>query len=176
VGALTLPTSGSIYLDANCVIYSYERVEPYRTLLQPMWDAADPQTYGIVTSELTLLEVLVKPFKTGNTRLEAGFRSLLYHSSTVRLLPISQAILEHAAQLRASTNLKTPDAIHAATALLAACALLTNDPTFRRMPGLNVIVLSDRAGPWPRSARCHVSAYCQSCCPGRATHVHDHPR
>jgi hypothetical protein len=115
VGALTLPTSGSIYLDANCVIYSYERVEPYRTLLQPIWDNAVPQTYGIVTSELTLLEVLVKPFKTGNMRLEAGFRSLLYHSSTV--------------------------------ALIAACTLfLSNDPTSRRVPGLNVIVLSDLAG------------------------------
>lgn len=148
MGSVTLPTGGSVYLDANCIIYSYERVEPYRTVLQPVWDAAGPQTFEIVTSDLAFLEVMVKPFRTGNARLEAGFRALLFQSSTIRLIPISRATLDQAARLRASTNLKTPDAIHAATALLEGCSLfLTNDPAFRRVPGLGVVVLSDLVGP-----------------------------
>jgi len=54
--------------------------------------------------------------------------------------------LEIAADLRATTRLKTPDAIHAATALDAGCALfVTNDPAFRRVPRLNVAVLSEVA-------------------------------
>jgi len=53
-------------------------------------------------------------------------------------------ILERAAQLRAATNLKTPDAIHAATALEHGCTLfVTNDSTFRRVPGLPVTILAD---------------------------------
>ena len=30
MGALILPASGSVYIDANAVIYSVERIEPYR--------------------------------------------------------------------------------------------------------------------------------------------------
>jgi hypothetical protein len=36
MGTLTLPTTGPIYLDASGFIYSVERIEPYRTLLEPM--------------------------------------------------------------------------------------------------------------------------------------------
>ena len=37
MGSLMLPPSGPVYLDANGFIYSVERIEPYRTLLEPMW-------------------------------------------------------------------------------------------------------------------------------------------
>jgi predicted nucleic acid-binding protein len=48
--------------------------------------------------------------------------------------------------LRANHNLKTPDAIHAATALAAGCVLfVTNDAGFRCVPGLPVAVLSEVA-------------------------------
>ena len=148
MGPLNLPTRGCVYLDANTIIYSYEQVEPYRTLLEPVWLGASSQTYNIITSELTLLEVLVGPIKQGNATLQAGFKQLLLSSTDVRTVPISQLVLERAAQLRATTGVKTPDAIHAATALLEGCPLfLTNDPTFRRIPGLNVIVLNDLLTP-----------------------------
>jgi len=50
--------------------------------------------------------------------------------------------------LRASSGLKTPDAIHAASALVAGCThLITNDPAFRRVPNLVVVVLSDLIAP-----------------------------
>jgi hypothetical protein len=38
VGSLTLP-GGAVYVDANAVIYSIERIEPYHTLLLPLWQA-----------------------------------------------------------------------------------------------------------------------------------------
>ena len=92
--------------------------------------------------------MLVGPIKQGNTTLLAGFHRLLFHSTNVRLLAITRPILEEGVRLRASANLKTPDAIHAATALFAPCALLiTNDADFPRVPGLNVIVLRDVLTP-----------------------------
>ena len=36
MGPLTLPAVGPIYLDASAFIYSVERVEPYRELLEPI--------------------------------------------------------------------------------------------------------------------------------------------
>ena len=49
MGAITLPESGPIYLDSCGFIYSVERVEPYRTLLEPMWQQAAAGKFVIVT-------------------------------------------------------------------------------------------------------------------------------
>lgn len=58
----------------------------------------------------------------------------------------SVEILKEAARWRANTNLKTPDAIHAATALAFGCVqFISNDPFFRRVTTLNVIVLKAAA-------------------------------
>ncbi|HEX6779931.1 MAG TPA: PIN domain-containing protein [Ktedonobacterales bacterium] len=144
MGQLALPEHGSIYLDANCIIYSMERIEPYRMALQPLWEKVNTRALTIITSELTLLEVLVGPLKTGNKGLEGDFRVLLQRSPDVSMIAITQGVLERAANLRAMVGLKTPDAIHAATALVAGCALLvTNDPAFRRVAGLPVGLLSE---------------------------------
>jgi predicted nucleic acid-binding protein len=60
------------------------------------------------------------------------------------LVPITRTVLERALSLRATYRIRTPDAIHAATALLAGCALfVTNDPVFRRIRQLPVAVLDD---------------------------------
>ena len=37
MGTLIIPAVGLVYIDASGLIYSLERVEPYRTLLEPMW-------------------------------------------------------------------------------------------------------------------------------------------
>ena len=60
------------------------------------------------------------------------------------LVPATRQLWEDAARLRAETGLKTPDALHAATALRADCSLfITNDTGFRRVQGLPLIVLED---------------------------------
>ncbi|MEH2462958.1 MAG: PIN domain-containing protein [Nostoc sp.] len=52
--------------------------------------------------------------------------------------------MRQAANFRATTNLKTPDAIHAATALsVNSNQFITNDKGFRNVCGLPVIILSE---------------------------------
>ncbi|HEX4614194.1 MAG TPA: PIN domain-containing protein [Urbifossiella sp.] len=97
-----------------------------------------------MTSQLAILEVLVLPFRASNTTLLARYNQFLL-TGGVQLLPITEPILRDAAQLRAVlTRLKTPDSIHAATALTHGAALfLTNDLGFRNVPGLTVELLDD---------------------------------
>lgn len=148
MGSVTIPSSGLVYLDANSVIYSVEKVNPYDSILAPLWAAAGPSSFVLTTSTLTLLEVLVVPLKTNNTLLEMNYRNILQRSSDVQLLSVTIPILERAAHLRAESGLKTPDAIHAATALEHGCALfVTNDASFRRVPGLPITILSDLLAP-----------------------------
>ncbi len=143
MGRLTLPSTGPVYLDASGFIYSIERIEPYRTLLEPMWLQAQAGQFSIVSSDLVVLETLVKPLREGDTVVELLFRSL-FEASEVRLIPATRPLWEEAARLRAETGLKTPDALHAAAALHAGCTIfITNDDDFRRLKELPVVVLDD---------------------------------
>lgn len=143
MGPLTLPPDGPIYLDASGFIYGVERIEPYRALLEPMWRQAQAGQFTIVSSDLVILETLVKPLREGDTVVEMLFRSL-FDANEVTLIPATRPLWEDAARLRAETGLKTPDALHAATALYAECTLfVTNDADFRRFEDLPVVVLDD---------------------------------
>ena len=90
------------------------------------------------------METLVGPLKQQDTVLTKAYEQL-FQSAEMRLLPITQPILRQAAHLRAVVpGLRTPDALHAATAMLANCALLlTNDNGFRRIPELSCVILND---------------------------------
>ena len=143
MGGLTLPSTGPVYLDASGFIYSVERIEPYRTLLEPLWLQAQTGQFSIVSSDLVVLETLVKPLREGDTVVELLFRSL-FEASEVKLIPATRPLWEEAARLRAETGLKTPDALHAAAALHAGCTMfITNDDDFRRLKELPVVVLDD---------------------------------
>ena len=143
MGSLTLPSNGPVYLDASGFIYSVERIQPYSDLLEPMWRQAQAGQFNIVSSDLVVLETLVKPLREGDTIVEMLFRAL-FDAREVRLIPTTRPLWEEAARLRAETGLKTPDALHAAAALHAECTLLvTNDNDFRRIESLAVVVLDD---------------------------------
>jgi predicted nucleic acid-binding protein len=137
-----------IYLDANALIYTVEKKAPYWSLLQPVWQAVTAGKVRCATSSLALLEVLVMPIRNGDAALVTTYEALL-HSQDVDLIPIEESVLREAARLRAlKLGLRTPDAIHAATAVVRPVGLfLTNDPDFRKVSGLPVTVLSDLLGP-----------------------------
>ncbi|MBD0388378.1 MAG: type II toxin-antitoxin system VapC family toxin [Nostoc sp. C3-bin3] len=143
MGQLMLPTSGSIYIDTSVAIYTIEGNSDYYSLLQPLWYKFYAGEIQIISSELILMEVLVVPLRNENNSLIADYEELLL-SSQLQLIPISQSILRQAANLRATSNLKTPDAIHAATALsLNSNQFITNDKGFRNVPGLPVVILNE---------------------------------
>lgn len=144
MGQLTLPPAGPVYVDTNAVIYRVEQIEPYLSAAAPLWDALDLGQQQVVTSGLTLLEVLVKPLRDGNAPLADLFRRVLLGTAGLTCLPISLVLLESAAGLRAHYALRTPDAIHAACAIHSGCTLfVTNDPAFRRVSQLSVAVLDE---------------------------------
>jgi predicted nucleic acid-binding protein len=144
MGQIDLPDSGTVYLDTNCFIYSIERIEPFDAILRPVWEAAQSGQFEIICSELVILEALVKPLQAGDEELVSLFQDM-FRSREVRLIPADAVLWEKAANLRATfSGLKTPDALHAATALAHGRGIfVTNDPVFRRIADLSMILLSD---------------------------------
>jgi predicted nucleic acid-binding protein len=148
MGSLSLPPSGPVYSDAQVFIYSVEKHPIDAPLLRPLWESVARGDIEVVSSELTLLETLVGPLKKADSALEADYENF-FVCPGIRLLPITALILRAAARLRATlTSLRTPDAIHAATADACGCTLLvTNDFAFRRIPDLPLAILDDLRRP-----------------------------
>ena len=86
-GPLTLPTAGSVYIDANAIVYSMERIEPYRKLLVPMWEEAGSGRFALASSELVVLETLIKLLREGNVRLEMLYDPIIAAAEMDRELP-----------------------------------------------------------------------------------------
>jgi predicted nucleic acid-binding protein len=118
-----------------------ERHTLYEPLLRDLWACAG-ERLDLVSSELTLLETLVVPMRLRDVALQQAYEHALLDTD-LRLLPLTRDVLCRAAGLRAAIPaLRTPDALHAATAIGCGCAgFITNDPGFRRVPGLPVILL-----------------------------------
>ena len=143
MGELIIPNSVKVYIDTPVVIYTIEGHPDYYSLLQPLWLKFQNHEITIVSSELTLMEVLIQPIKNHNETLREDYETILL-SSGIDLIPISQSILRDAAYLRAMTNLKTPDAIQATTALVSGCDLLiTNDNDFSNLTNISVLLLKE---------------------------------
>ena len=91
-----------------------------------------------------MLELLVHPYRKGDQERIDAFYALLSTYPHLEWIATTLDVADFAARLRAQYNLKTPDAIQAATALSSkATGLISNDPAFRRVAELETIILDD---------------------------------
>jgi predicted nucleic acid-binding protein len=133
-----------VALDTSPLIYYIETNPNYIHLVDPFFDAVDRGEIQVVTSTISLVEVLVHPLRQGNVSLAQQYQTLLSNTRGFSVMPVSPTIAQAAAHIRATYNLKTPDAIQIATSLeVGASFFVTNDPVFRRVPGIKVVVLDD---------------------------------
>jgi len=134
---------GPVGVDTSIFIYFIEEHRQFLPLLQPLFQDVDDGRKAMVTSALTLLEVLVVPYRSGDHILAKRYEALLTQSRGVRIAEISRDHLRAAAQLRAATGVKTPDALQLVAALAAECAaFLTNDRHLPTIPGLRILQLA----------------------------------
>jgi len=131
-------------LDTSPFIFFIEQHPKYVDLLRPFFEAVDRGECQVVTSTVTLLEVLVHPIRHGDESLAHQYNDILLSSTNIATIPVTPATAQTAAELRAQHNLKTPDAIHLATALNHnAVAFLTNDRDFPKVNGIELLKLRD---------------------------------
>lgn len=143
MGLISELGSGAVGVDTSIFIYFIEEEPRFLPLVLPIFAGADEGKWELVTSALTLLEVLVVPYRAGNHQLAECYERLLTRSRGIRMIDLTRDQLRAAAQLRAATGAKTPDALHLVSALGAGCKIfITNDRRLPTVPGLRVIQLS----------------------------------
>jgi len=135
--------AGPVGIDTALVIYLIEEHPQFLPLVRPLFAEADAGRRRLVTSAVTLLEVLVVPYRAGNRALAARYEALLTNSRGLRLVDVDHAQLRAAAQLRVGYGLRAPDALQVAAAMTEGCEVfVTNDRALRSVPGLDVIQLA----------------------------------
>lgn len=131
------------FLDSNALIYYFEGAQSFRQavvgVLQSI-KSSDAQAQ-VAVSRLGVMECRVKPLREGNLALLAQYDNFF---SQVQIVELSAAIVTHATDIRATTQLKTPDALQAACALSLgdSCVFVTGDEGFARVQGLKVRQIS----------------------------------
>lgn len=106
-----------VYLDSCVVIYLIEEHPQFAPVVESLLAQQADATLHI--SSLTEMECLVMPLRTQNQLLVDKFRNWF---EDLIVLPNEREVFQLAAQLRADhKTLKTPDAIHLATALHYGC-------------------------------------------------------
>lgn len=96
---------------------------------------------SLVASRLARLECRSKPLRAGDTATLAQFE-VFFAGVELTLIEVSATVIERATDLRAKYNLKTPDALHYATAVeVGATVFLTGDRTLARCSEVPVEVL-----------------------------------
>ena len=134
---------GPVGVDTAIFIYFIEEDQRFLSAIMPLFAAADAGVFDLVTSALTLLEVLVVPYRAGNIELAERYETILAHSRGVRMVDLTRNHLRLAAQLRAATGVATPDALQIAVSLASGCsAFVTNDRRLPEVPGLRIVQLA----------------------------------
>jgi predicted nucleic acid-binding protein len=133
---------GPVGVDTAVFIYLIEENEIYLPIITPLFEAADSGRVEIVVSSLTLLEVLVVPYRAGNTKLAETYEAVLTEGRGIRLVELGREQLRRAAHLRATTGVATPDSLQLATSLVSGCsAFVTNDRRLPAIPSLRILQL-----------------------------------
>jgi predicted nucleic acid-binding protein len=138
---LTKLQGKTVGLDTAPLIYFIEEHATYLEALKEFFETVDKGEVNVVTSTITLTEVLVHPLRSHNMDLAAEYREILLNSN-ITTVDISSDIAEYGALLRSQYNLRTPDALQIATAIKSgAGSFLANDTKLPRIPNIDYLIM-----------------------------------
>jgi predicted nucleic acid-binding protein len=133
-----------VALDTAPLIYFIEEHPDFLPIVAPFFEALDRGDLEVVTSTITLLEVLVHPLRESNHEALQNYRDVLINAQGMTLVDVSADIAVMASSLRASYGINTPDAIQIATAIQnGAAAFLTNDRALKQVAEIQVLIVQE---------------------------------
>lgn len=136
-----------VFLDTNFFIYLIEGRSAQAVRARYLLRAFSARRDEILTSVMSLGEVLVVPLRNGDHALARKYRQI-FRAPGILVLPFLEPAAEAFARIRIGGTVKPPDAIQLATAGTAGCDLfLTNDERLRgvTVPGIHFITSFEKA-------------------------------
>ncbi len=146
-------SADALVLDTNCWIYLLDDAASPRArwLAEQVLLPAAAGTLTVLTSTVSLAELLVLPLRDGGARRGGAVRSAVQSMPGCRVVDVTADLAAEAGAVRAATGLRLSDALVLATSVWSQARLLTNDARLQvaHLPG-RVLVLDDvMPGPLP---------------------------
>lgn len=139
---------GPVALDTAPLIYYIEEDPKRLPVITALFEASSTGRFHLVTSTISLLEVLVLPLRKERPDLADRYQEILVRSRQCTLIPLDPLVAQRAALLRAKYHLRTPDAIQAATAWVTqATAFVTTDRSLAKIREVPVVPLEEIVVP-----------------------------
>jgi len=133
-----------VFVDTNPFIYFIEKNECFYEKVKAFFRFARTNKILLVSSDITIAEYCVYPYRENNTALLEAFDRLLRLSQT-EIVSTNEAIAKRAARLRAKyQSLRQMDALQLATAIETGCDMFyTNDRKLKQIDEINVITVDE---------------------------------
>ena len=134
-----------IFWDTNLFIYLWEDFGKLSSQVLTLRNRMLTRGDELLTSAITLGEILVKPIQKQDAKAVAYYQKLI--ATTAAVIPFEEKAALAYARLRADRSLRPPDAIQLACAATAGVDLfITNDIRLhsKQIPGIQFIVPLDR--------------------------------
>ncbi|TKS61690.1 MAG: hypothetical protein EWM72_00438 [Nitrospira sp.] len=138
------PERERIGLDTNIFIFFLEDHPRYGVWCASLFDRIERGHNPAVTSTITLLELLVQPYRDQKEELAQKIFALASTYPKIEWAPVTMMLADRAAELRAHYRLNTPDAIQLATAIgHKATRFYGNDRSLRRVKEIECVIVDD---------------------------------
>jgi predicted nucleic acid-binding protein len=134
-----------IFWDTNLFIYLWEDFGKLSSQVLTLRNRMLTRGDELLTSAITLGEILVKPIQKQDAKAVAYYQKLI--ATTAVVIPFEEKAALAYARLRADRSLRPPDTIQLACAATAGTDLfITNDVRLhsKQIPGIQFIVPLDR--------------------------------
>ena len=136
-----IPKGSRVLLDTVAMIYFLEENQRYSKKAEKIFGRIESGELQGVMANLVFAELLVPLYRSGNPQAAVGLSNRLVNFRNMEVIALTTEISMEAARLRADHGLRTPDAIHGATAIITqATGILTNDKRLKALTdeGLSV--------------------------------------
>ena len=129
-----------VFFDTNVFVYLFEDYEPFSSMVDAVWRRMVQRGDKLVTSALTLGELLVKPSKMGQASLVEQYDNAI--RARAQVVSFDTQIAWRYASLRSTHTIRNADAIQLACAAHFGVDLfITNNKNLHRLnvPGIGFI-------------------------------------
>jgi predicted nucleic acid-binding protein len=134
-----------VFWDTNLFIYLFEKHPEFFARTLALRERMQDRKDELLTSTMTLGEIQVWPRRGKDTLKVQRYRDAI--RQTCKVIPFDEAAADIYAELRATSAVRSPDAIQLSCAAAAGVELfITNDKNLHRLkvPGIHFVTSLDR--------------------------------
>ena len=138
--------SDRVYLDSNAVIAIVEGGRTFSNSQLSFIKGIDSGSVDCVSSDLAMAECLVLPLRQKDDKKLEDILIFFGEGDVLPIIPFTRKLFIRAAEIRAVSNVKMPDAMHIACADVTKCTVFMSADAGIRLPkGMRRVAFQDLA-------------------------------